>query len=239
MAKPQVKSIQVKKDSLKVKPKEEKKDPIDVFDMDVGQDQINAMFGVQTTQANEFGINYNEIGITTPELIEELNQCAYNMKYNYEKSTEHMLAFAKSLKQAQDALAKSGSPDGTFGKWYVQLGLDKSTVYRILDRYNLFISTKNDKAMTAPQNIITYFKKNEEAPSIVSRILSANSPTKAFRTYKKKDSDNTDIEALDEYARLEKQLQDIDDKIKELKEKKKKIRAKLDKLTKEEPISVE
>lgn len=148
-----------------------------ILDMKIEDDKFGNLINI-TQDENTFNVDYKRIGIEDNLIISQLNQCAKQMEFNFKKSNEHMLAFAKNLKAAQSILANAGSKtNGMFVEWFTQLGLQKNFVYRILDRYNIYLETNNIKTMEVPMKVINYFKKNDTAVKDINEVINSKKPS--------------------------------------------------------------
>lgn len=66
---------------------------------------------------------------------------------NREEINNNYFKIAKNLYEANSILASYDKTNGTFIKWFENLGLKKTFVYNSIKRYNLFLISKNENSI--------------------------------------------------------------------------------------------
>lgn len=185
---------------------------VDIMEMDVKSIDV---LGIGPKE-EEMLVDYCELGIVDTDVQRKLDRFAKEMQFNYNQSTKHLLAFAQKLKESQLVLKEYGK--GTFVKWFTALGLEKNFVYRLLDKFNLYLVSKNEKVMEAPATIVNYFKKENDASKIkvLNKILESDKPSVALKIYKEENPKKREIPNEEMIERLHKRYSDLEMKIDEL-----------------------
>ena len=178
-------------------------------------------------------------------LEEEKEQTYFNFQdYNIEKETAEKIIrkegsirnnlrqldrntreLSKSLYEIQQLLVNNKK--GGFRAYLEYINISKDTAYRLIDKWNLFLETKQTKVFELPHSTVKNLKKevqelkkedeNEKIIEIVE-ILESENVEEKLKEYKetKEDGNVIVIESLEE---IEKRLKKIDKEIVKLTEK--------------------
>lgn len=103
------------------------------------------------------------------QVTEEDKQQLINLEQIVVKKQEiistSLMDISMALYDAQKILSRKKGGDGTFSKWFTQLGLSKPFVYRCLDKYKLYLISNMETVMdltTRETTMITKALNNKE-----------------------------------------------------------------------------
>ena len=171
-------------------------------------------------------------------LEEEKEQTYFNFQdYNIEKETAEKIIrkegsirnnlrqldrntreLSKSLYEIQQLLVNNKK--GGFRAYLEYINISKDTAYRFIDKWNLFLETKQAKVFELPHSTVKNLKKEDENEKIIEivEILESENVEEKLKEYKetKEDGNVIVIESLEE---IEKRLKKIDKEIVKLTEK--------------------
>lgn len=173
----------------------------------------NASVIVKTTEIkvisqdleNNILLDLNETDRRTIKDYEEL------VKFNINKAGEHLLIVSKALYEAQKIFAKNKS--GKFQEWYNNLNLEKTYVYRLLQKYELFLTYQKKEVMNLPVRVATTLasKKTDFEDAEIIEIIEAEKPSEVLKKIQKiKQLENEELRILTKED--EKKLEEIKNK---------------------------
>lgn len=129
----------------------------------------------------ESKINYTELNVTDNEKEQLINyeQVIINKQAAISVS---LMEMSTALYNAQQILSREKVGDGTFIKWFEQLKLSKSFVYRCLDKYKLYLisnmETVMDLTVKETSMITKALKENTIKEAEIIDIIKSDNITK-------------------------------------------------------------
>ena len=160
-------------------------------------------------------VDYQMLQVEEREKVKliELEQILIKKK---ETISSSLMDMSTALYNAQKILSRKEGGDGTFSKWFTQLGLSKPFVYRCLDKYNLYLISNMQTVMdltVRETSMITKALNNKEIEEAeVIDIISSDNIVKAIENKIKgpEQEEEVDIEYFKELS--------LDDKKEKLKQ---------------------
>lgn len=115
----------------------------------------------------------------------EIKQYEELVKFHANKVGEHLLVVSKALYEAQKLFARKKS--GKFTEWYNALNLEKTYVYRLLQKYELFLTYQKKEVMHLPVRIVTTLatKREEFKEAEIIEIIEAEKPSEILKKIQK------------------------------------------------------
>ena len=177
---------------------------------------------VEEMEQTYFNFQDYEIEEETAEKIIRKEDSIRNNLTQIDRNTREL---SKSLYEIQQLLVNNKK--GGFRAYLEYINLTKDTAYRLIDKWNLFLETKQVKIFELPHNTVKNLKKevqelkkeneNEKIVEIVE-ILKAENVEEKLKEYKeiKEEGNITVIESSEE---IEKRIKKIDKEIIKLTEK--------------------
>ena len=129
--------------------------------------------------------------------------------------------FSKNLYEAQKILANH--KNGAFVAWFENIGLKKDTVYRAIDKYEIYLSCNNQKVLELPRSIVNTIKKVNLPSNEIAEIVNSNNIEEILKEKMKNKECNVEIDIEKELSKIDKQIKKHYDKISELENKKKEL----------------
>lgn len=159
-------------------------------------------------------VDYQMLQVDENEKIQllELEQVVIKKQ---EAISNSLMDISTALYNAQKILSRKEGGDGTFSKWFMQLGLSKPFVYRCLDKYNLYLISNMQTVMdltVRETSMITKALNNKEIEEAeIIDIISSDNIVKAIEDKIKgpEQEEEVDIEYFKELS--------LDDKKEKLK----------------------
>ena len=127
--------------------------------------------------------------------------------------------FTKNL--AQKIL--SNHKNGAFVAWFENIGLKKDTVYRAIDKYEIYLNCNNQKVLDLPRSIVNTIKKVNLPSNEISEIINSGNIEEILKEKIKNKACNIEIDIEKELSKIDKQIKKHYDKISELENKKKEL----------------
>ena len=121
---------------------------------------------VQRMEIEEYQtkVDYQMLQVTEEDKKQLINLEQIVVKKQEIISTS-LMDISMALYDAQKILSRKEGGDGTFSKWFTQLGLSKPFVYRCLDKYKLYLISNMETVMdltTRETTMITKALNNKE-----------------------------------------------------------------------------
>lgn len=121
---------------------------------------------VQRMEIEEYQtkVDYQMLQVTEEDKKQLINLEQIVVKKQEIISTS-LMDISMALYDAQKILSRKKGGDGTFSKWFTQLGLSKPFVYRCLDKYKLYLISNMETVMdltTRETTMITKALNNKE-----------------------------------------------------------------------------
>lgn len=171
------------------------------------------------------------------EVSETIIKKENSIRNNLTQINRNTKELAKSLFEIQQLLVHNKK--GGFRAYLEYLNVTKDMAYRLIDRWNLFLETKQGKVFELPNRTINTLKKevqelkkdNEEGKiTEIVEIIEAENIDEKLKDYKTKEEKNESIIEVPE--EIEKELKKIDKEIIKLTEKITKLEMKKNELEK-------
>ncbi len=150
-------------------------------------------------------VDYEMLQVNENEKIELIKLEQIVIKKQEAISTS-LMDMSTALYDAQKILSREKVGDGTFMKWFEQLGLSKSFVYRCLDKYKLYLISNMETVMdltVKETTMITKALNNKEIEEAeVIDIISSDNIIKAIedKTKGPEQEEEIDIEYFKELS---------------------------------------
>lgn len=146
------------------------------------QDNLNTIIINPTYESK---IDYTLLEVAGEEKI-QLIQCEQIISEKQKNISISLMEMSTALYNAQQILSNRENGDGTFTKWFTGLGLDKSFVYRCLDKYNLYLISNMETVMNLTVKetslISRALKENKIEEAEVIEIINSNNIIKAIES---------------------------------------------------------
>lgn len=125
--------------------------------------------------------DYSEFSEKEKEILIELEE---RMLHSKDILATQLKKVAEILFEAQEIF--SNNKNGSFGKWYENLGYKKDFVYMCLDRKNLALKYDNKEIYQLPERAVKDLKKfdKKEKTEIILDILTDPAPIKKLKEIK-------------------------------------------------------
>lgn len=125
--------------------------------------------------------DYSEFSEKEKEILIELEE---RMLHSKDILATQLKKVAEILFEAQEIFANN--KNGSFGKWYENLGYKKDFVYMCLDRKNLALKYDNKEIYQLPERAVKDLKKfdKKEEKEIILDILTDPAPIKKLKEIK-------------------------------------------------------
>lgn len=165
-------------------------------------------------EIKQVNFNYEEYNVKDTKIINSLVEKEENIQRQMKQIVRLSIDMAKNLYEAREELASYKS--GTFYAWFESLGLNKDFVYRAINRYELFLETKNPRVMDLSKRAIEFIKKNKDVVEVeeIEEIINSENPTEKIKEIKNKDvPEKIEIEEIETIESLEKKEEKIKSKI--------------------------
>jgi hypothetical protein len=158
--------------------------------------------------SNKF--NYKQLDLSTSEFLQVKEK---NMR---DIATNAATQIGKELKEAQDELSKHGY--GCFEEWYTSLNFKTTTVYNLISRFKLIVSSKFEETKLIedlPKSLVYAMAKPSADPELKQHVFDG------------------DITTLKQYKELEKEKKQAEEKAKTLEESNKALEQSYNELSQE------
>ena len=129
--------------------------------------------------------------------------------------------FSKNLYEAQKIL--SNHKNGAFVAWFENIGLKKDTVYRAIDKYEIYLNCNNQKVLELPRSIVNTIKKVNLPSNEISEIINSGNIEEILKEKIKNKECNIEIDIEKEISKIDKQIKKNYEKISELENKKEEL----------------
>lgn len=136
---------------------------------------------VEKIKKNKSNFDYSEFNSKETEILIELEGRAL---YTGNLISENLKELSDVFTEAQKIF--SNNKNGSFGKWYENLGFKKDFVYLCLDRKNLAIKYAKKEVYKLPDRAVKELKRydNSNENDIVFEILEAEKPSEKLKEIK-------------------------------------------------------
>ena len=120
--------------------------------------QENRQNITESSYKSEF--NFLEYEIEDENIINQITEKEEEITIIAKQIARKTLELGKMLYETQQIL--SNFKNGTFVAWFNYMGIDKNTVYREINRWELFQKFKNPQVAEASVRTLEFIKKHEE-----------------------------------------------------------------------------
>jgi hypothetical protein len=164
--------------------------------------------------------NFEEFEITEQDIISELIQKEEKILKNIKLFQRQSFEFSKTLYETRELLANHKT--GVFVAWFENIGLKKNTVYRAIDKYEIYLNCRDQKVLELPREVINTIKKSELHRNEILEVINSDNirETLKEKIENKKDILINEINIDREIVKINKQIQKYYGKIAELEKKK-------------------
>lgn len=207
------------------------------------KNNVNAVIPANTYETK---INYKELDVTKEERIQLIN-CEQIVIKKQETISLSLMELSTALYNAQQILSREKAGDGRFLKWFEQLNLSKSFVYRCLDKYRLYLISNMETVMdltVKETTMITKALNNKEIEEAeIIEIIKADNIIKVLdekiNGINEEEKDEIDLsnftssskeKQIEELKNIKKELRNMNESLQYKKEEMKELKSEIDEL---------
>lgn len=208
------------------------------------KNNVNTIIPANTYETK---INYKELDVNEEEKIQLIN-CEQIVIKKQETISLSLMELSTALYNAQQILSREKVGDGRFLKWFEQLNLSKSFVYRCLDKYRLYlisnIETVMDLTVKETAMITKALNNKEIEEAEIVEIIQADNIIKTLDekingVNEEEEEDEIDLsnftnsskeDQIKELKNIRKELRNMNESLRNKKEEIKELKSEIDEL---------